>query len=130
MMLKKTKPERSCDKSVPPNPVFWPIWISLDHVVMHKHQLGQDYLCCQRYTGKVYQYTVNQVGLTLTITAKRNNAPYTTVLEDSGFTSPHISADDVCLVSYLASQTLVVMEGKPQTVQCVQQECKHLLISG
>ena len=135
MMLKKLNQKDHVINLYRPTPVFWPIWISLDHVVMHKHQLGQDYLCCQRYTGKVYQYTVHQVGLTLTHTniqhtAKRNNAPYTTVLEDSGFTSHHISADDVCLVAYLASQTLVVMEGIPKTVQCVHQECKHLLKSG
>ena len=111
MMLKKINQKDHVINLYSPAPVFWPIWISLDHVVLHKHQLGQDYLCCQRYTGKVYQYTVNQVGLTLTITAKRSNAPYTTVLEDSGFASPHISGDDVCLVAYLASQTLIVMEG-------------------
>ncbi len=41
MMLKKLNQKDHVINLYRPAPVFWPIWISLDHVVMHKHQLGR-----------------------------------------------------------------------------------------
>ena len=43
--------------------VFWPIWVSLDHVVLHKHQLYQQRMIYAP-NGKLYtaHFKINRAG--------------------------------------------------------------------